>query len=526
MESDWNPPLELSIEETQVLKLCKQQKFWHFLRLHRTEILDEEVRVALHAMYDLGPRGGRPPESPERLVLAMLLQVAFGVPDHEVPTLTAVDRRWQMVLDCMGASEPAFSQGTVFAFRERARRSGLVLLLLDKTVALARTTKGFDPKRLRALIDSSPLVGAGRVEDTFNLLGRAIAELVAVIAAERGVDADALSSELAISVTGASSVKAALDVDWRKPEARTKALTMLVEQFERIRKWLDDNVPTAQQVEPPLSEHIATVERIIAQDTEPDPEPGPGGETRHRIRKGTQPDRLISLSDKEMRHGRKSKTKTFNGYKRHVVVDADVRGLIVGVEVLPANKQEHEALEPLLDGLGERLQVVELHVDRGYLASPRIGQLRGAGVTIVTKPPTPRRGEHYSKEDFTLDFVDMKVTCPAGATTRFEVGKVASFSRAACGPCALKCNCTKRPRRELNVHKDEKWFREMDAELSTPDGRALRRKRIPVEHALAHVGAIQGNRSRFKGLEKNRFALQRAALVNNYFLLDRLAAAA
>ena len=33
------------------------------------------------------------------------------------------------------------------------------------------------------MIDSSPLVGAGRVEDTFNLIGRALKSLVAVAAA-------------------------------------------------------------------------------------------------------------------------------------------------------------------------------------------------------------------------------------------------------------------------------------------------------------------------------------------------------
>jgi hypothetical protein len=41
--------------------------------------------------------------------------------------------------------------------------------LLERTVELARKTKAFDfkklPKTLRVAIDSSPLEGAGRVED-------------------------------------------------------------------------------------------------------------------------------------------------------------------------------------------------------------------------------------------------------------------------------------------------------------------------------------------------------------------------
>ena len=43
--------------------------------------------------------------------MALLLQAALGVPDHEVVELTVMDRRWQMVLGCLGAEEPLFSQG-------------------------------------------------------------------------------------------------------------------------------------------------------------------------------------------------------------------------------------------------------------------------------------------------------------------------------------------------------------------------------------------------------------------------------
>ncbi len=162
MPGKWNPPVELSSDEQDVLKLCKKQKLWLFLRLYRHVLLDEDVRDALRAMYSGSPRGGRPPVPPEQLALAMLAQVGFGVPDHEVPTLTAVDRRWQLILNCMGTTKPIFSQGTVFEFRERMRTNGLMQVLLDKTVELARTTKGFGHKRLRAIFDSSPLIGAGR----------------------------------------------------------------------------------------------------------------------------------------------------------------------------------------------------------------------------------------------------------------------------------------------------------------------------------------------------------------------------
>lgn len=366
MADTWNAPVEITAEEAAVLKLCKKQKLWGFFRQHRHKILDEEVRAALARMYPPDPRGGRPPGPPERRALAMLLQVGFGVPDHEVPTLTAVDRRWQMVLDCMGASEPVLSQGTVFDFRERAREAGLMNVLLNKTVELARASKGFDHKRLRAIFDSSPLVGAGRVEDTFNLLGRAISQLLEAAAAEGSFDAAEVASELEVSVFGASSVKAVLDVDWREPSARTTALRTLLEQFERLRGWLHARFDELALQRPPLSERIETVERIIEQDTEPDPEHPSGGDGR-RLREGVAQDRLTSLSDRDERHGRKSSAKAFTGYKRHIAVDADVPGLIHAAVVQAANKREYEAAGPLMNTLDENgCSLDELQIDRGY----------------------------------------------------------------------------------------------------------------------------------------------------------------
>lgn len=526
MADKWNAPVESSPAEAAVLKLCKKQKLWGFLREHRHVILDSEVRAALAAMYANDPRGGHPPIAPERLALAMVLQVGFGVADHEVPTLTAVDRRWQMVLDCMGATSPAFSQGTVFAFRERARAHGLMTVLLNKTVELARATKGFDHKRLRAIFDSSPLVGAGRVEDTFNLLGRAIAQLLEAAAAEGSFDAATVAKELEVNVFGASSTKAVLDVDWREPTARATALRALLQQFDRVREWLRTRFDEAALQRPPLSACLETVERIIEQDTEPDPNQ-PGGGSRRRLREGVTKDRLISLSDRDERHGRKSSTKAFNGYKRHVAVDADVPGLIHATVVHPANKHEHEAAGPLINAIeasGSSLD--ELHIDRGYLPAEIVVSKREDGVRVVSKPPTIARSEHFTKDEFDVDFEGQTVTCPAGVVVPLRVGKTIAFPSSSCRDCEQRTRCTQSRQRQIRVHPQERWYREMATELATKEGRAARRERVAVEHALARISAIQGNRARFRGLAKNQFDLERAAVVNNFYVLDAVLRAA
>lgn len=521
MADEWKPPVDLSPEDEAVLKLCKKQKLWSFLRLHRHQLLDEEVRGALKAMYSQSRKGGRPPVAPEQLALAMLAQVGFGVPDHEVPTLTAVDRRWQMVLNLEGATAAAFSQGTVFEFRERARRNGLMQVLLDKTVELARTTKGFSHKRLRAIFDSSPLVGAGRVEDTFNLLGRAIAQLLEAAAEEGSFDATRVAADLEVTVFSASSVKAVLDIDWRKPEARQAALATLLGQFGRLCRWLEEYFGEDRLHQPPLADHIDTVKQLIEQDTEPEPD-SPSSSSARRIRQGVAADRLISLSDRDMRHGRKSKTKAFCGYKRHISLDADIQGLICATNVQPANKREYEGARPLMAELERKgLILAELDVDRGYIPAEEIVNARKRGLIVVSKPPTPPRSPHFSKDDFVFDFENATITCPAGVVEPLTLPKT-MFPASKCGRCELRPNCTSSTRRGLSIHPQEQWYRQMAEELETPAGRARRRDRIPVEHTLARVSAIQGNRARFRGLPKNEFDLQRTAVVNNCYVLAAL----
>jgi|GEM_PF-5455278 len=68
------------------------------------------------------------------------------VSDAEAVELTVMDRRWQLVLDCLGADEPAFAQGTLQQFRERLIAWDMDRRLLERTIELAKETKEFDWK--------------------------------------------------------------------------------------------------------------------------------------------------------------------------------------------------------------------------------------------------------------------------------------------------------------------------------------------------------------------------------------------
>src|SRR4029077_620068 len=183
-------------------------------------------------------RGGRPPVPPARLALATILQAYTGVSDDEVIEATVMDRRWQLVLDCMKAEEPPFSKGTLVGFRKRLIEKNLDRRLVERTVELAAATGGFGARALRAALDSSPLWGAGRVEDTFNLMGHALRKALGVIAVLQGrgqaAGTAAVAGQPGVPELPASSLKAALDRDWDDPAARDDALARVLGFLDQV----------------------------------------------------------------------------------------------------------------------------------------------------------------------------------------------------------------------------------------------------------------------------------------------------
>ena len=181
----WRPPVEPSAAEQAVIKAVRRAKLFVFLREHRHELLDERFQAELAEAYVDSPKG-QPPVPPAQLALATVLQAYAGVSDDEVIEATVMDRRWQLVLDCMDAGAPPFAKGTLVGFRKRLIEKNLDRRLIERTVELAARTGGFGARALRAALDSSPLWGAGRVEDTINLMGHALRKALGVIAVLQG----------------------------------------------------------------------------------------------------------------------------------------------------------------------------------------------------------------------------------------------------------------------------------------------------------------------------------------------------
>jgi hypothetical protein len=512
----WNPRLEKTAQERALLKrLTRTRKLFAFLREHRHELFDDAMQLQLESMYrDTG--AGRAPLSPALMAMATLLQAYVRASDAEAVEMTVVDLRWQMVLDCLGASEPAFSQGALHDFRQRMIRTEMDRRLLERTAEVARAHGDFDPKKLpktlRVAIDSAPLEGAGRVEDTINLIAHAARKVVDCVAALLDRTRERVCRDAGIALLLEDSVKKALDVEWSDRDQKAIALNRLVEQITSLQSWIEHQFPQEMK-KPPLSDSLAALREVLGQDLEPDPNGG------IRIRRGVAEDRRISIEDGEMRHGRKSKSQTIKGYKRHIAIDLD-SGAILACDITPANRREDAAVEALSSDIArQKITIGQLHIDRGYIKSDLVDDVVARGGDVLCKPWVPRRSDGlFTKAQFKLDVRTQTITCPAGKRIAFTFGRVATFDPEHCDRCTLRKKCTTAETgRSIRIPErdDELLQIRLRKAIATTSGRGALRQRVEVEHRLAHVVRRQGDRARYRGARRNLFDLRRAAAVHN-----------
>ena len=389
----WRPPAEPSPAEQAVIKAVRRAKLFVFLRLHRHELFDEGFQAELAAAYADRPKG-QPPVPPAQLALATVVQAYTGVSDDEVIEATLMDRRWQLVLDCLGAEEPPFSKGTLVGFRTR--------------------------------------VGAGRRDRHGGGTSRGAA-------------------------AGGLALKAALDADWDDPAARDQALAWVLGLLDQVEAFTAGQFGDAAAVAA-----VAVACQVRDQDADlTGPAPA--------LRRGVARDRRISVQDGDMRHGRKSRSVLFDGYKRHVLRDLDT-GLVPVVGVTPANAPEASvtgAITADLQAAGRQLS--ELHIDRAYLSSALVRD-RGPDLAVFCKAWRVRNtGGRYAKDQFTLDFAAGQLTCPAGVALSFEPGKTVHFPKGTCAACPLRARCTTSSNgHSVSIHPDEALLAELRRRQQTP----------------------------------------------------------
>jgi hypothetical protein len=164
----------------------------------------------------------------------------------------------------------------------------------------------------------------------------------------------------------ASSLKAALDRDWDDLAARDEALARVLGLLDRVEAFLAGHAGGEA-----AADAVATARQVRDQDVDL---AGPAPV----LRAGVAKDRRISVEDGQMRHGRKSRSVLFDGYKRHVLRDLDT-GLITAAGITPANAPEAGVTSHIAADL-----------DAAGLTPGRIAHR--PGLPVLAPGPRPRAG--------------------------------------------------------------------------------------------------------------------------------------
>jgi len=389
------------------------------------------------------------------------------------------------------------------------------------------------------VIDSTPMWCYGAVLCTVNLLGEGIRSLAKRWATARRVSLAVIAQEWMAPIVVAKSTKGYFDgIDWSDPSCRSGVLKDLVELATRVVEQVNagiDQGKIRRNKHLPLRRLCWNLLRVVTEDLETTADG-----TMRAIHRTTS-SRLISLTDPEAQHFRKSVSQVCAGYKLHVLGDA-VSGLILALSVTPGGHHDSTEAHPLIQrAKALREDIREVLADAAYGGMPVRKQVQqGTGVTLIAPPLSISKSEGLGKQDFDVDFERMAATCPGGISTSIwqmtkredgQMGATFSWPKGSEGQCAcadkcpahrrppLKTGGTRTPLRRLLLHPDEQELRRLRAEWQTPASREKYRRRTQGER-LIHEMTRRGARNASSwGLSHASLQAHCVAAVNNLRLL-------
>jgi hypothetical protein len=455
---------------------------------------------------------GRPSVPPSLLALATLLQHESGVSDEEAINRTAYDLRWVAVLG-REAGQPLCAKSTFQLFRAHLVLHPQVKTIFEASLKEAKRTGLLQGEALKIALDTKPIRGRGAVQDTFNLLASGIRQLGRVLSQQEGQQPNDFFAEQGLDRYTHDSVKGSADLDWSDEEAKNALLTQIVKDAQRLLALATSSLPSVREA-------ASLLEQLLLQDVEVKKTDNAEQAT---IKEGTAKGRMPSATDPDVRHGRKSASKRFNGHKADVALDQNSQ-LIVAFDVIAGDAGDASGALSLVAQAEENtgLTVIETTGDCAYGGGPTRAEFAEAGRELLAKiPKEVSRNGLFVKSDFELDLENDRVTCPAGkTTTTFSTSptgaKTFTFG-SACADCPLRSACTtSRSGRSISVHPQEARLREARAYQKTPEGKARLRQRVVVEHRLARLGQLGIGQARYRSRLKTRFQLMVAASLANF----------
>ena len=325
------------------------------------------------------------------------------------------------------------------------------------------------------------------------------------------IDATSIVGNVAVCSTTQLILKACLNLT-RNLEEEGHPVSFEEKKKESLQKTAEKAFNLLETVEDvPEAEHERELLKSILSDyTECS-----NGTVVERKTKGS--DRIVTITDEDVRWGAKSNKKMWPGYKFHNMM-TEYR-FVSGVIVTPANVTDDKKAVPLYEQLEKKPET--LTGDGLYGTGENRKYFEEEGCQLIA----PLRGQEnktklYPKSKFIWD--GTKVTCPAGKTTStFSDNKrskcyVFRFKGSDCKMCPLKPQCTPGTYRTVSISYYQALFDEAAEFNKTEEYKEHMKKRAHIEPKYSEMKHPHGlERARYRGLERVTIQALLTAIVVN-----------
>ena len=426
-------------------------------------------------------------------------------------------------------------------FRAQLILHDKVRAVFESSLRLARESGCLKKRGMRVALDTTFILGRGAVRDTCNLLADGIVKLLRALAAVERSNVKGWAEAQGYERYLGSSIKGESAIDWSDQGARAALLATIVADADRL-------LEAAWQAQGALAEGsperqgIVAAAKLLGQLLLQSLPPARSGDVARTddgigLKDGVSKDRMVSVHDPEMRHGRQSSRRRFDGHKASIVVDTDTQ-LITAVEVLPGNAPDNLGALELVERseANTGVPVEEALGDAAYGDGDTRQAFADAGRSLVARVPGRPNRSHFPKEDFRIDLKEVTCTCPAGQVTRklLPAGErtgspgrthrlqAFQFDAAVCGVCPLRPQCvagSSGSGRTVQLHPQQALLQQARAMQQGEAFAGYRRRRVVVEHRLARLVQLGIRQARCFGRVKTKFQLYLAATVANLTLV-------
>ena len=458
---------------------------------------------------------GRPSLPPSLMAGVMLLQFFDNVSDGEAVQRTKYDLRWKVALD-LPLDFPGFNPSSLSVYRDRLVEHGEERYAFDRFVEVGREA-GFIPDAASILTDTTNVHGAGAVQDTYTLLRKGMRKLLRELGYHLPARRRGLSARTRQLVETYVDQDRKADIDWSDAAARAEQLKVLVEDVKATLTLATEHVDNAE-----VRAIGWLLTKILGDDVVTDEDGDP------QLGKGTASDRIISITDPEMRHGRKSGSRCFNGFKTSVSTELNSE-MILDIMDVPAPGSDGAHLMPMIERVEAHAAVkVEQVIGDGAYGSgdnrAACANHPGHAIDLVSpmqRPPDPE----VHKSAFDIDMENQRATCPQGHTVTGRKRKDQQgepvfkffFDRSDCEACPLFSGCvrSKKAGRSVTTHRHEACLREARERQETDAFKELYRLRARAEGKIAELVHHGLRHTRHVGEKKRQLQrLWTAAAVN------------